>query len=483
MKSLFSLEKLILILTLYITVIAGCKKTETITIPMPTAKFTVQVIDPYMMSLTDGSTTSIDSNFYFRNSSDSGANITYHWDFGDGSTSTEKSGKHSYSKRGSYKVTLTVSNNNIAFDTLQQMISVILGQQQISLGDGIYASPVAIEETSMNEFLLLASTGFGNGFILFQLDSLLKRKSSYTFPPTYRFISMSPAGDGNYIFTGSTEGPEKGNELIKMKADGTLLWKKVLASNDTYTYATPTPDGGYMVIGSRPLTLGYGNSYTLVIKTDANGTAQWEKSFEQEQMMNADNAVVLQDGILVAGRNPGPGLETDSVFLVKLNHDGTIIWKNTVFAGMNRSLGSTRISKLENGDYAITSGSVRGIFLFSPSGDFLDRKLAPNEVADVIGSADGNLIALQTEPGNGSRIQVTNITLEGVQQWSAYPEGRQKLASGGWSCCASSWPVAIKPLRSGGTITTGYQVVDNGTGAGMHTEILLMELDTAGKLK
>lgn len=482
MKGLFSNEKILFLLTFFITSTTGCKKTETITIPTPTASFSVLVSDPYIMNTSPWPTSYIDSSVYFQNRSDSGANITYRWEFGDGATSIDKSPRHSYAKRGSYKITLTVSNNNKAFDTLQQVISVILGQQQLSLGDGIYASPVALEETATKEFLLLGSTGYGSGFILFQLDSLLKLKSMKTLPATHRLISMSPAGDGNYIFTGSTGSADKGNELIKMKADGTLLWNSVLALEDTYGSATATPDGGYIVIGSRPVSAGYAQHTTVVIKTDANGITQWEKLFDQEQMINANNAVVEQDGIVIAGRKPGLGLETDSVLVIKLSTTGTLIWRNTVLGGMNHALGNTRISKLDNGNYVISSAG-RGVFFFSPSGDFLDRTLAPNEITDAIGSPNGNVIALQTQPGNGFRIQVSRLTFDGLQQWSTSPDGRQKQPGGGFSCCNSSGPVAIRPLQSGGTITVGYEVLDNGVGSGIRTAILLMELDEAGHLK
>jgi hypothetical protein len=368
----------------------------------------------------------------------------------------------------------------MAFDTLQQTISVILGEQHISFNDG-YASPVAIEETAMNEFVLLCATGYGNGYLLIQLDSLLKQKSMQALPATYRLISMNAAGDGNYIFTGSTISPDKGNQLIKMKGDGSQLWNKALSSDDTYSYATPTPDGGYIVIGSRPVSTGYWNYTSIVIKTDGNGVQQWVKVFDKEEMINSDNAVLEPDGIVLGGRKPGMGLATDSVFVVKLNLSGHVIWRNTAVGGLNRSLGNTRIAKLENANYAITSGGGRGIFLFSPSGDFLDRKLASNEVTDAISSDDGNLIALQTEPGNGSRIQVSKLMLDGRVQWSAYPDGRQKQPRGGFSCCASSWPVAVRPLQHGGSITLGYQVVDNGSG--IRTDVVIMELDEAGMSK
>ena len=49
---------------------------------------------------------------YFDGSKSSGTNITYLWDFGDGTTSDEKTPSHTYSSVGSYQVVLTVTNSS-----------------------------------------------------------------------------------------------------------------------------------------------------------------------------------------------------------------------------------------------------------------------------------------------------------------------------------------------------------------------------------
>ena len=240
-----------------------------------------------------------------------------------------------------------------------------------------------------------------------------------------------------------------------------------------------------MVIGSRSASSGNGtNNYTVAIKTDGNGNQQWQRLLDQEGMINTKNALVEQDGIVVAGTKRGLCMECDSIFVIKLNNTGSVVWKNAVLGGMNNiTWWDTRITKLTNGNYAVSNGYTRGIFFFSPSGDFLDRKLAPSQVAGVIGSSDGNLIVLQTEPGNGSRINVSKLSLDGVQQWYANPDGREKLSGGGYSCCSSSWPVTIQPLRNGGTIVTGYRANSNIPGYGIYTATLILELDEAGKPK
>jgi hypothetical protein len=296
---------------------------------------------------------------------------------------------------------------------------------------------------------------------------------------------MKATTDGNYILTGSTISNTKGNELIKMKGDGTLLWNKFLSADDNYTYASPTPDGGYVAVGKRPVTNGYvTNYYAVVVKTDANGNIQWQKVLDTEGMLLNKNAVVEADGIVVAGIKPGYNCsECDSILVAKMNNTGSIVWKKAVMGGMNNfTWWDNSIVKLTNGSYAVSNGYTRGIFFFSPSGEFLDRKLAPYQVSGVMNSDDGNLLALQTEWSNGYRLNVTKLTPEGAVKWTAYPDGRQKT-TGGYSCCSDSQPISIQRLRNGGVIVTGYSVVNNATGYNNHTIILMMELDEAGKQK
>lgn len=469
-----------------ITVCLACKKTETITITVqqPASEFSILVADPFFgNNLTQRSSTYIDSTFYFRNGSDSGDKITYHWDFGDGTSSKDKNPKHIYNRRGNYTVTLTVSNENKAFDTSKQNVSVILGQAYVSMGEAVNLSPVAIEETATKEFVMIGAN-YTNTY-LFQLDSLMKQKSIKTFPSSYRFVSMKSTNDGNYILSGSTQAIDKSDELIKLTPNGTLLWNKVLFANDIYSYAAPTPDGGYAVVGSRLYPTSYGSTYhTVVIKTDNSGSVQWQKQLGDEGMTFTKNGVVENDGIVVAGikRSSSCG-ECDSIFVAKLNNNGNIVWKSTVMGGMNNwSWWDTHITKLTNGNYAVANGYGRGIFFFSPSGNFLDRKLAPNQVVAVMSSSDGNIVVLQYEFSNGFRLRTTKLSLDGGQQWNLYPDGRQKMG-GGYRCCFDSRPVSIQPLRNGGILVAGSAYVSNAAGNNNYDIALFMQVDEAGKLK
>jgi PKD repeat protein len=478
MKNTFLVGRLVLLFFVFVVAFLACAKTETIEVNVhqPVSRFSVSVTDIFFRQ-TQGTVTFIDSNFYFLNTSDSGTSISYRWNFGDGSSSTEKNPKHSYSKRGSYTVTLTVSNQDKAFDSLQQTISVINGQRHISLESNVSLSPVDIHETATNDFLLMASSSNNN--YLFRLDSLLKQKSMKTFPSTTRFLSMRPTTDGNFILAGSTQAINRSDELIKMNTDGTLLWNKVLVPNDSYSSAFQTEDGGYAAVGARPSM----NYQTVVVKTDATGNLQWQKLLDGEGMMFTRNLVVEQDGMVISGIKKGPCSECDSILVVKLNNSGAVVWKSTVFGGMNNFVWwDNYISKLANGNYAVVNGYIKAIYFFSPSGEFLDRKFASNQAASVISSGDGNILALQNEYSNGFRLKVSKLRFDGAQLWYAYPDGRQKTA-GGYSCCNDSRPGSIQLLRKGGILVTGSAYISNVPGNNDHDIILLMELDEAGLLK
>lgn len=57
-------------------------------------------------------------NIGFNNTSSGTGTLTYEWDFGDGSTSTQTNPFHSYTNNGSYTVKLIVKNNNGCTDTI-----------------------------------------------------------------------------------------------------------------------------------------------------------------------------------------------------------------------------------------------------------------------------------------------------------------------------------------------------------------------------
>jgi len=82
----------------------------------PTASFTYAPSNPEVEETV---------NFDASSSDDSDGTITsYEWDFGDGVTSTGETASHSYSSSGDYTVSLTVTDDDGATDTISKTVSV-----------------------------------------------------------------------------------------------------------------------------------------------------------------------------------------------------------------------------------------------------------------------------------------------------------------------------------------------------------------------
>ncbi|OQP56882.1 hypothetical protein A3860_09875 [Niastella vici] len=476
MKNKFPFQKL----TFFILFasLAACKKKEIIDLNEPVACFNAQALSApaALRNQFPGPVVQTDSTITFYNCSDTGNNVTYHWDFGDGTSSDEKNPAHKYARRGSYQVTLGVSvENNRAFDTAQKTVSVVLGEKNISYGSGNDAVPFAIEEMDGNEFVVLSATSKDGRYYLIQLDSLLNQKSMKTLPAGYQLNSMQPTTDGNYIFTGTTQGSGKDNELIKMKADGTLLWTKTIIAGDNYTYAAQTPDGGYAIIGSRLFVVGgpYGVAkyVTVVAKTDNNGNLQWQKAYDQELMLTTRDVVVEQNSLVLAGvtQYNGSCSTCDSLYITKLDYAGNLVWKNTMpWSLLNYGWAGTHISKLTNGNYGVFNDTAKALYYFTPSGNFVDRILIKDNFSGFANAADGNLIVLLTQSSFG----IAKYTLDGYQQWLSLADGKTYTRS-----------VVIRRLRNGGYIAIGSRYLYTTSYPYIYRVILLQEMDDTGKTK
>ena len=87
----------------------------------PVAKFTFTPAEP----------TDLDIIAFTDLSTDDGSIVSYAWDFGDGNTSTEQNPVHSYEKKGTYNVTLTVTDNDGA--THQETQQVVVTKEEVNI--------------------------------------------------------------------------------------------------------------------------------------------------------------------------------------------------------------------------------------------------------------------------------------------------------------------------------------------------------------
>jgi gliding motility-associated-like protein len=105
--------------------------------------------------------------------------------------------------------------------------------------------------------------------------------------------------------------------VFKLNAAGTIQWQKCYGGekNETAYFVTPTPDGGYVLAGEAESSDGdvacnAGNVDEWIVKIDALGNLQWQKSLGGNDHDEASCVRPLSDGsYIVAGTTCSPDIQ------------------------------------------------------------------------------------------------------------------------------------------------------------------------------
>ena len=168
--------------------------------------------------------------------------------------------------------------------------------------------------------------------------------------------SVQQTTDGGYIVAGFTDSYGAGDSdfwLVKTEANGTADWDKTFGgtSREVANSVQQTTDGGYILAG---LTTSYGagDSDFWLVKTDANGTADWDKTFGGARSDWAESVQQTADGgFILAGLTTSYGAGDSDFWLVKTDANGTAEWDKT-FGGA-KSDGATSVQQTADGGYIL----------------------------------------------------------------------------------------------------------------------------------
>lgn len=176
-----------------------------------------------------------------------------------------------------------------------------------------------------------------NGFRLIKIsaDGTLLWKKKY---PIKDFDSIGFEGailnEGGGAYTILVH-DSKGNLLIRTKQDTVVQWMKQLNIPDRQTETdviSPTLDGGYILAGTA--VVNQENSFDVyIIKADSAGNQEWYRTFGDEKKEQGQSIFQLATGeYILSGQGDLEGDNDRSSFLMKLSETGEELWRREYIA-------------------------------------------------------------------------------------------------------------------------------------------------------
>ena len=193
--------------------------------------------------------------------------------------------------------------------------------------------------------------------------------------------AVRQTSDGGYMVLGHSDSfsfPHSSAVLFKLDTAGTVQWRSVCGIEE-YTFGwdtRQTADGGYVIVGAT--FPDYGTADAFVVKLDAAGNKQWQKTFGGSSWDFA--AVVDQTtdgGYIIAGGSRSFTHGQEDFLLYKLGATGGKQWRKN-YGGVSHD---TCLSVQQTADGGYIAAGSSASYTHGPSGflmgdvDFLVYKL------------------------------------------------------------------------------------------------------------
>jgi len=307
--------------------------------PAPTAQFTYDPGNPVAnQSITFDASASFDPY----------GNITYfQWDMGDGSyvNTTQRTVMHSYDEGGNYIVGLTVTGSNDEVSSITREIIVQQSGPPImrwnkTFGGGGDDRVYSLEYTSDGGYILAGSSRFFTGKRI-DTDAMLVKTDLNGNMQWQRTIggddhdtvdSIQQTHDGDYIMVGTTESYGFGTIdlwLLKTDPEGTEQWNRTFGGDsfDWLNSFQQTFDGGY-ILGGDTCSFGTGSFDFWLVKTDNNGIELWNRTFGSDDHDTVYSVQQTPDGGFILLGVTG-SYDSYDCWLVKTDSKGEEMWNRT----------------------------------------------------------------------------------------------------------------------------------------------------------
>jgi hypothetical protein len=263
-------------------------------------------------------------------------------------------------------------------------------------------------------------------------------------------MSVYQTSDGGYVLAGSTESYGAGQNdvfLVKANASGNEEWNKTFggAEIDYGITVEQTSDGGYIVTGDTR-SFGNGQSDAWLIKTDASGNEEWNRTYGGTESdmsgfhLFGDTVQQVSDGgYVIAGTTVSYGAGSFDFWLIKTDASGNEEWNRT-FGGTEEDYGHS-VHQTSDGGYVLvgeTHSYGAGVFdvwliktdgsghILQTSGELVSMNLMEGKDVHAV---DGFNCIGYVPYGAGLKVQFSQDGLDWYDS-SGNPDGWNLLSDG-----------------------------------------------------
>lgn len=184
--------------------------------------------------------------------------------------------------------------------------------------------------------------------------------------------SIRQTTDNGFIISGGSSSgaapPYYRALVIKLDADGNLVWGRMFHSGNMGNYAygaAEAPDGGFVVTGSVGGSSSW-PSYLVLFKLDQNGNLLWSKKEDTSMQEGScgNDLIILPDGIICYKTT-----SNYEAFLLKTDLSGNTLWCKSlnIIGNLPYEMPGPKLNRNIGGDYVFVNGSHQ----FGPMGQVI----------------------------------------------------------------------------------------------------------------